>query len=86
MRIEFAVNYLKRQCKNSELQSGDLLLRSENQRPLNVEPKKAKSNFVPTNQDFHRALEFAFSHIYRVNHSLAFDKQADEPFIEAPNP
>ena len=25
-------------------------------------------------------------YIYRVNHRLAFDKRADEPFIEAPNP
>ena len=25
-------------------------------------------------------------HIYRVTHRLAFHKQADEPFIEAPNP
>ena len=24
-------------------------------------------------------------HIYKVNHRLAFDKHADEPFIEAPN-
>ena len=24
--------------------------------------------------------------LYRVNHRLAFDKRADEPFIEAPNP
>ena len=26
------------------------------------------------------------SHIYRVYHRLAFYKQADEPFIKAPNP
>ena len=25
-------------------------------------------------------------HIYRFNHRIAFYKQADEPFIEAPNP
>ena len=25
-------------------------------------------------------------HIYRFNHRLAFYEQADEPFIEAPNP
>ena len=36
--------------------------------------------------DFLRALEFASSHIYGVNHRLAFDKRADEPFIKAPNP
>ena len=28
----------------------------------------------------------SFPHIYKFKHCLAFYKQADEPFIEAPNP